>query len=308
MGPSERTWFNFEQRSFKNHLIRDYFLARKIIREVDAGRPEILLRYQFPQSVLLFLALLAPETAAKITGGQVARLEEKMQEEVERKLHLTFAHLLNRPVGLMRTSLKQIREAIGKDKAAELAVEFQRVTEEVSYIASLAEKTRLWQETPQGPAEPVALRALVEEVVRPFQERGTSVVITVEIEPRAHALAIRDPLRDALHCLIENAFHAVSNGGSIQEPRIAIAGRRIGDVIRIEVRDNGPGVPEEDRARIFEPLITTKKGGTGKPRGTGLGLPIARRYVECMGGKVGLDAEQAETCFYVDLVASKEGE
>ncbi|WP_436606566.1 sensor histidine kinase [Sorangium sp. So ce1036] len=59
---------------------------------------------------------------------------------------------------------------------------------------------------------------------------------------------------------------------------------------------------------MFEPLVTTKRGGAGKPRGTGLGLSIARRYAEHMHGQVGLDETAPETCFYVDLVAWREGE
>jgi signal transduction histidine kinase len=296
------TWFNVETVRFSNELIRDYFVARKVAREVEAGNVEILLRYQFRSFVFLFLANLAPELAAKMTEGRFARLEEKMQEEVERKLQLTFAHLLNRPVGMIHAHLNEIREGIGKEKAAELARPFAKLMAEVDYINSLAERTRLWQSKPEEPIEAVHLRPLVNEVARSLGGRHAAVALLVEVPPELYVHAMREALRELLQCLLENAFHAAPTGEPDHTPRVTVSTRPIGEILRVEVRDNGAGVSPEDRERIFEPLITTKKGGTGKPRGTGLGLPIARRYAECMGGRVGFDAEREETCFFVDLV------
>ncbi|WCQ92910.1 MULTISPECIES: HAMP domain-containing sensor histidine kinase [Sorangium] len=119
---------------------------------------------------------------------------------------------------------------------------------------------------------------------------------------------MREALREVMQCLMENAFHAAVTDKSGPTSRVRAVARQVGSVVRIEIRDTGCGVPPEDRQRIFEPLVTTKKGGAGKPRGTGLGLPIARRYAEHMHGHVGLDEAASETCFYIDLVAWRDGE
>lgn len=76
----------------------------------------------------------------------------------------------------------------------------------------------------------------------------------------------------------------------------------IGDTIRMDVLDSGPGVKPEYRDRIFEPYVTTKKGGARAP-GTGMGLPIAVRYAERVGAQVGLDPDRPQTCFFVRFVA-----
>jgi two-component system sensor kinase FixL len=63
--------------------------------------------------------------------------------------------------------------------------------------------------------------------------------------------------------------------------------------IRITFRDNGPGIPPDRRDRVFDPFFTTKA------RGTGLGMPIARRIVEAHGGRIGVgdgDAPGASFC------------
>jgi signal transduction histidine kinase len=295
-------WFDLETGTFTNYLLLDYFLACKIAREVQAGNSEILFRHQFPPYVFLFLANIAPEVAAKLTQGSVAGLEHKLREEVGRTLHLTVAHLLNRPVGMMYAYLNEIRDIAGKEKAAALAGPIQKIEAEVEYVHNLAERIRIWQTKPEEPIERVALRPLLDDLAGPLRRRYASVTLDVTVGPDEHVRAMRDALRDVFQMLLENAFQAAEAGGADRPRAVTVASRAIGEILRVEVRDSGAGVLPEDRERIFEPLVTTKKGGTGKPRGTGLGLAIARRYAEAMGARVGLDAEQQRTCFFVDLV------
>ena len=300
------SWFDLQRGLFHSHLLRDYFLAHKLMWEVRGGNEEIVLRYQFPPFVFLILTQIAPEIAARLGQSRVARLEERIEGEVERKLQLTFAHLLNHPVGRMRSLLSEIREGLGKDIAMALARPLARLDKEIDYIASLAERTRMWQTRPEETLEGVALAPLAEEIATPLREKYPTVGWRVSIEAEMQAQAMRQALGEALYCLLENAVHAAVTGTSARAPMIEVTARRLGEVLRLEIRDSGPGIAPGDRERIFEPLVTTKKGGTGKPLGTGLGLPIARRYVEAMQGRVGLDADQEITCFYIDLVPWKE--
>lgn len=302
------TWLDDTRSAFRNPLLRDYYIARKIAREVSAGNSEILLRYQFPPFVFLFLALIAPEISAQVTQGRVAQLDEKVRSEVERKLQLTFAHLLNRPVGMVRARLREIRDGIGKERAAALSRPFEQIEDELRFIQSLAERTRLLETPPDEPIEEVVVRPLVEEIGSELSARYPTVALVVDVDPDARVRAMREALREVMQCLMENAFHAAMMDPSGPAPRVTAVTRQVGSVVRIEIRDSGGGVAPEDRQRIFEPLVTTKRGGAGKPRGTGLGLPIARRYAEHMHGQVGLDETAPETCFYVDLVAWREGE
>ncbi len=84
-----------------------------------------------------------------------------------------------------------------------------------------------------------------------------------------------DLLKEVFLNLFLNAAEAMDHKGGI---RVAVSAGS--DRCRIAVRDQGPGVPPQARARVFEPFFTTK------PRGTGLGLAIARRVVEDHGGAI----------------------
>ena len=80
-------------------------------------------------------------------------------------------------------------------------------------------------------------------------------------------------LRDALTNLLINALHATPAGGRVTLSALTEGGR-----LTVAVADTGPGVPPEQRERIWEPFYTTKQ------RGTGLGLAIVRKRIEEVGG------------------------
>jgi signal transduction histidine kinase len=120
--------------------------------------------------------------------------------------------------------------------------------------------------------------------------RATAGELLEEIAPQCAAQNIRlecqvdddltlscDPemLRSAVRNLLLNAVDALGGGGTI-----CLTVRPDGDYVRVEVRDNGPGIPAETMARIFDPFFTTK------PTGTGLGLSVVERVMECHHGQV----------------------
>jgi signal transduction histidine kinase len=93
--------------------------------------------------------------------------------------------------------------------------------------------------------------------------------------------------------LIENAMDAMKDRGTLR-----VSTSRRGDEVHVEIADDGPGIPEELQARIWEPFFTTKALGEG----TGLGLDIARRIVERrLGGRLHLDSKPGDTRFRVEL-------
>jgi two-component system NtrC family sensor kinase len=92
-------------------------------------------------------------------------------------------------------------------------------------------------------------------------------------DPAATVCSDPDGLRQVLQNLISNAVAATVDGGEIE-----IGSRSEGGRLRLTVIDSGPGIPEKDFEKIFEPLYSTKPGGLG------LGLTISRTIVERLGG------------------------
>jgi len=85
--------------------------------------------------------------------------------------------------------------------------------------------------------------------------------------------------------LISNAIDAIGKDGNVQ-----IRSVRVGDEIRVTIKDDGPGIPPELQKRVFDPFFTTKQSG----KGTGLGLWISYNIVEKMGGGITLESKVGE--------------
>ncbi len=149
----------------------------------------------------------------------------------------------------------------------------------------------------------VDLRALAEGAVQTtrelFRERGAEV--TLQAEPALPLLrADPDRLTQVLLNLLSNAAKFVPPQGG----RVTVQLSRTDHALRVEVRDNGPGVPAEQQALIFEKF---RQGGdaTNRPQGTGLGLPISRQIVEHFGGRMWLASSPGQgACFGFELPLS----
>jgi signal transduction histidine kinase/DNA-binding response OmpR family regulator len=102
--------------------------------------------------------------------------------------------------------------------------------------------------------------------------------------------------RQVLLNLLGNAIKFTPDGG-----RIEIAAHLVEGQVRVEVRDNGPGIPPEEQKRIFEAFYRLRESGK-KTEGTGLGLAITHRLVELHGGELGIESQLGQgSCFYFSL-------
>jgi two-component system, NtrC family, sensor kinase len=100
--------------------------------------------------------------------------------------------------------------------------------------------------------------------------------------------------------LLLNAVDALDGGGRV---RVTAQSNPAG--VQLVVEDNGPGVAEAVRDRLFEPFVTTKEVG----KGTGLGLAVCRGLVEAVGGSIGLDtAFRGGARFVVELPKARPAE
>ena len=104
--------------------------------------------------------------------------------------------------------------------------------------------------------------------------------------------ADREQLNRVLTNLLRNAIQAVESpqeqGEEAPEGQVAIRSWREGSVVTLEIRDNGPGIPERVRPRLFEAFQSAAKSG-----GVGLGLAICAELVRAHGGEIRLDSKRS---------------
>jgi signal transduction histidine kinase len=131
--------------------------------------------------------------------------------------------------------------------------------------------------------------------------RKAAVKVERELDPGLPIISADEvQLQQALLGIFENAVEAMPPGGTLRVSTrdVSEGGRRD---IHIRIVDNGPGIPPDRLARVFEPFYTTKRSGTG------LGLAITRKVIEGHGGQVSVCSEVGVgTTFDISLPAGAE--
>jgi signal transduction histidine kinase len=149
---------------------------------------------------------------------------------------------------------------------------------------------------PEGPAAEVDLSELLSELLRTSVPAEMKHSLQVK-EGAPHIIGHYDPLRRAFSNLIRNAVEASQARGSLE---VYISPD--GNGVRVAIADHGPGVPSQQRGRIFEPYVTDKVEGTG------LGLAIVKQAVDLHHGSVEVSPTQGGgATFIVRLPRSASG-
>jgi len=189
------------------------------------------------------------------------------------------AHELRSPLSSMQTQL-EVAERLGEDTETirDLHAEVSRMSALVEDLLVLA---RLDQEaSPAKPPTPVAVRDLLLDVVR--RQAGARVDVTTGALPEGVVLGDRDALRRVFGNLVDNAVrHA--------ERTVHIEALERGSLVEVLVSDDGTGVPEADRERVFDRFTRLDEARDRDAGGSGLGLAIVRELVHQTGGSVVLE-------------------
>jgi signal transduction histidine kinase len=217
------------------------------------------------------------------------------------KLATSMAHEIRSPLTAIKMWLFAIRTAVAPN--AELSRKFDIVSEEIARLESMV---RNFLEFPR-PAATTLRPQSISEVI----DKTLELALHQIRQSRLHFLydkpvglpqVLADPqrLEQVFLNLLNNAVEATAEG---RELRLLTAVERDsggGEYVVVRVQDTGPGIPEEARARIFEPFYTTKENGTG------LGLYIAAQIMAQVGGKLVLERSNPDgTSFAVWVPAAR---
>jgi signal transduction histidine kinase len=133
-----------------------------------------------------------------------------------------------------------------------------------------------------------------------FQERSIRLDVRLPDDlGRVHA--DRDRLIQVIVNLLSNAAKFCDAG----DGRVTVEARNSEGGIQVSVADNGPGVPAHEQEAIFERFHQVSESGTGKPQGTGLGLPICRQIVEHFGGRIWIESVPGHGARFSLIVPSR---
>jgi signal transduction histidine kinase len=172
------------------------------------------------------------------------------------------------------------------------------IAEGSSRISTIVRGLKSYSYLDQSPVQDVDVHKGLEDTLAILGHKTKSIRVHRDFEEGLPTItALGTELNQVWTNLIDNACDALA-GQTKPEPTIVIRTGRTGDMIRVEVEDNGLGIPEEIQDRIFDAFFTTKPPG----QGTGLGLQISWRIVVLEhGGELSFTSMRGETTFRVTL-------
>ena len=229
----------------------------------------------------------------------LTELEKAQRMAAWREVARRIAHEVKNPLTPIQLSAQRLRKKYldrieGEKEVFDLCT--KTIINQVDELKRLVSEFSSFARMPSVQKSVNRLSEMVMEVLVLYREAHKHIEFRFIDDPTAPEFSFdRKQLKRVLINLIENAVAALpeSDGGEIE---IVISFDNGGQRVFLEVRDNGPGIAEEDKLRLFEPYFSTKKSGTG------LGLAIATTVVADHGGYLRVkDNEPSGSRFIIEL-------
>ncbi|MGZ4183952.1 MAG: HAMP domain-containing sensor histidine kinase [Solirubrobacteraceae bacterium] len=262
-----------------------------VAQRISAGDHRQRLEPRRPETEL---GQMAASFDAMVDSLEEAVAQATRSEAAMRRFLADASHELRTPIAALQATIETLlREQPPRPRRDQLEAEVARGTQRLGRLVDdLLNLARLEANEPLR-SEDVDLAQIGESLVA---ETGTRTPASISIAHDGPAVVVGDPeaLTRLLRNLIDNAVHAAGDDG-----RIVVELERTNHHVRASVSDDGPGVPPEERERIFQGFV--RLNGSG---GTGLGLAIARAIAEQHHGTVDCEKCDSGARFTLELPAA----
>lgn len=235
-------------------------------------------------------------TNARDEVGQLARAFGSMSEQLatsdrqRRDLIANVSHELRTPLTALQATLENLQDGVIQESPEVLTTMHGHVERLGRLVHDLLELSRL--EAGESPLTPerVDLAELIDEVADEAMLHHEHARVEVAVDP-PDLWVTADPMR--LRQVLGNLVHnGLRHGGR----HVTISARRQGSEVRLEVADDGPGIPEAERERVFERFYRVDHARSTNDAGFGLGLAIVGWIIALHGGRVRAEANQPHGC------------
>lgn len=230
---------------------------------------------------------------------------QRLEQEAQRAQHFAMlgrlaagvSHEIRNPLGAIFLHVDLLQEVLREpapEHSGEIAETLAEIQTNLGRLDDLVQDYLSLVRVTQIECIPGDVGVAVQAWVREWQQLAVARAVTLRLEglERLGTVALHEStLRRALLNLVQNALDAMPGGGTL-----SLAGRSFATHVQLQVSDTGNGIPAGQLASIFEPLYTTKPGGTG------LGLYIVQQIIAAHGGQVTVESVEGQgTIFTLTL-------
>ena len=290
-------------QSYQKLLAGEYdHVAREIIEDLSSSRndaiqlPLRLTIHGRPRSFLVHVNSLRDDAGKPIgivmVFDDLTEMEKAQRMAAWREVARRIAHEVKNPLTPITLSAQRLKRKFGKETADPIFEEcIHLIIDQVELIRNLVNEFSAFAKFPTVDPKPCRLPPIIEETIALYQEGHPTITFDTRMANGIPVLNLdRQQIKQAMSNLIDNAIAAIKDTGRIE---ISVTHDSILKRVRIEVADDGTGVSDEDKTRLFEPNFSTKKAGMG------LGLTIVSTIIGDHGGVISVRDNQPRGARFV---------
>ncbi len=210
------------------------------------------------------------------------------QDQLKRNLTNDIAHELRTPLTDLRCHIEALQDDVVPVTSETLSTLHAEVSHLQALVEDLGELARAESRQLSLDPEPVVVAEVIEQVATQATARAALLGVSVnlsEVDGHACVWVDRGRLRQIVGNLFDNALVHSPSGG-----RIDLSVRAAADQVSISVQDSGPGIPAAHLPHIFDRFYRVDPSRSRSTGGVGLGLAIARQFVEASGGRITVES------------------
>ena len=297
-----------EMKSLDFHYVFPIFEERRLTGLLCLGRP--IQGLSLPSDNLEQLLLISNQIASSLSKARLIdeklHLERKVMESEKLlslgRLSTSVAHEVKNPLSSIKSIVQVLKEELKEDSRSQEALsiivdEIGRLTKVVNQLLQFARPTGLGLDKAVAQKKiSYKISEVIEGVLLVLRHDAKQNGVTVSAHIPEGLMRVRaedGALQEIFFNLINNAIQAMPKGGSLSI--LARPGKN--QDIEVIIADTGPGISKDSADKIFEPFFTTRQSGTG------LGLPIVKKRLEEMEGRIDLKTGPTGTRFILHLPA-----
>jgi signal transduction histidine kinase len=280
---------------FADYLSRPLKLISGKIAALKIGRENELIHWEGDDEI----GVLVNEYNRMVLelAKNVELLARSEREGAWREMAKQVAHEIKNPLTPMKLSVQHLQRA-AQDKSVNIDEQLERVSatliSQIDSLTRIADEFSNFAKMPAASKEILLLKEVLDKSLNLYKEQGVALTLKFHDGMEGAQVSVdRDQLMRAFNNIIKNAIQAIPDD---REGQIDLSVTQRNEFVQVHIRDNGQGIAEEEKARIFAPNFTTKSGGMG------LGLAMVKNSIELAGGSVSFETElNVGTVFTVEL-------
>ncbi len=278
---------------FANYISKPVRLIKDKISALQLGKSNELIDWQSNDEI----GALVNEYNQKVIELEKSAilLAKSERESAWREMAKQVAHEIKNPLTPMKLSIQHLERSI-ENNPADLNERVKRTTktlvEQIDTLTNIANEFSSFAKMPKTIEQQVNLIEIIENIVDLYKEEQVDISFVNQFKQEVFLYADKDQLNRLFSNLIKNAIQSIDEH---KRGSVIITVKNISKSCQITIQDNGSGIPDELKNKIFTPNFTTKTTGMG------LGLAMVKNIVENLNGTIGYTTNLDGTIFIIEL-------